>query len=277
MATTPNYGWVTPAPTDLVTDLPADFETFADAVDADLAGLLGGTTGQVLKKTSNSDHAFAFGVDPTFDLVTTAGDLVYGTAADTMARLGIGTANQVLTVNAGATAPEWKTAGATADSYTLINAGGTALTGATTITVSGISAKNSLFIFVAGARSVNATTVSLRFNSDTGSNYNVSLTKFDLGSGSFETVNGAQTSLALSSSAQQTNLHWAGILMHGCNSTEVKPFSTQGAADRTGTTGNPSITNFGLGQYSGASTISSVSIISSSGNFNAGTIYVYGA
>jgi len=34
VATTPNYSWVTPAPTDLVTDLPADFETFADAVDA---------------------------------------------------------------------------------------------------------------------------------------------------------------------------------------------------------------------------------------------------
>lgn len=58
MATTPNYGWVTPAPTDFVTDLPADFEIFADAVDADLAGLLGGTTGQVLTKTSNADHAF---------------------------------------------------------------------------------------------------------------------------------------------------------------------------------------------------------------------------
>lgn len=36
MATTPNYGWVTPAPSDFVTDLPADFETFADAVDADV-------------------------------------------------------------------------------------------------------------------------------------------------------------------------------------------------------------------------------------------------
>jgi hypothetical protein len=115
MATTPNYGWVTPAPSDLVTDLPADFETFADAVDADLAGLLGGTTGQVLKKTSNSDHAFAFGVDPTFDLVTTAGDLVYGTAADTMARLAIGTAGQVLKVNSGATAPEWGAAAGAAD------------------------------------------------------------------------------------------------------------------------------------------------------------------
>ena len=46
------------------------------------------------------------------DLITTAGDLLYGTAADTVARLGIGTANQVLAVNSGATAPEWKTVGA---------------------------------------------------------------------------------------------------------------------------------------------------------------------
>jgi hypothetical protein len=60
MATTPNYGWVTPAPTDFVTDLPADFETFADAVDADLGGLLGGTTGQILTKDSNDDHDFSW-------------------------------------------------------------------------------------------------------------------------------------------------------------------------------------------------------------------------
>lgn len=36
-----------------------------------------------------------------------AGDLVYGTGSDTATRLGIGTAGQVLTVNAGATAPAW--------------------------------------------------------------------------------------------------------------------------------------------------------------------------
>lgn len=42
-------------------------------------------------------------------LVTTAGDIVYATAADTLARLGIGTNKQVLTVNSGATAPEWTT------------------------------------------------------------------------------------------------------------------------------------------------------------------------
>jgi YD repeat-containing protein len=36
-----------------------------------------------------------------------AGDTIYGTGANTAARLPIGTAGQVLTVNAGATAPEW--------------------------------------------------------------------------------------------------------------------------------------------------------------------------
>jgi hypothetical protein len=50
-------------------------------------------------------------VDPVADVVTTAGDLLYGTAADTVARLGIGTAGQVLKVNSGATAPEWGAAG----------------------------------------------------------------------------------------------------------------------------------------------------------------------
>lgn len=38
-----------------------------------------------------------------------AGDVLYATGADTVARLAIGTAGQVLQVNSGATAPEWDT------------------------------------------------------------------------------------------------------------------------------------------------------------------------
>ena len=34
--TTPNYNWPLIAPTDFVTDLPADLETLADAIDADV-------------------------------------------------------------------------------------------------------------------------------------------------------------------------------------------------------------------------------------------------
>jgi len=42
--------------------------------------------------------------------MTTAGDIIYGGASGTPTRLAIGTAGQVLKVNAGATAPEWGSA-----------------------------------------------------------------------------------------------------------------------------------------------------------------------
>jgi hypothetical protein len=78
---TTNYGFVLPTPTDLVTDLPADFDVALQGVDTRLKALQPGTT---------------------------AGDLAYSSAtANTNTRLGIGTAGQVLTVNSGATAPEW--------------------------------------------------------------------------------------------------------------------------------------------------------------------------
>jgi hypothetical protein len=62
--------------------------------------------------SSVSPTGLKWAVDPVADVITTAGDLIYGTAADTVARLGIGTAGQVLKVNSGATAPEWGAASA---------------------------------------------------------------------------------------------------------------------------------------------------------------------
>jgi hypothetical protein len=57
------------------------------------------------------------GIQPT--LLTTAGDIMYASSASNPARLGIGTAGQVLQVNSGATAPEWATpASATWTSFT---------------------------------------------------------------------------------------------------------------------------------------------------------------
>ena len=40
-----------PTATDLVTDLPADFAVFGQAVATSMQYLLGGTTGQILSKT----------------------------------------------------------------------------------------------------------------------------------------------------------------------------------------------------------------------------------
>lgn len=137
MPSTTNFGWTTPADTDLVKDGASAIRTLGNGIDTSFVDLKGGTTGQILSKASNTDLDFtwtaattgditevqagvgisiASGTGPipvitnsSTDLITTAGDLLYGTAADTLARLGIGTAGQVLTVNSGATAPEWKT------------------------------------------------------------------------------------------------------------------------------------------------------------------------
>jgi hypothetical protein len=77
---TTNYGWPMPTSTDLVTDLPADFDAFGQPVDTTLKALNPGTT---------------------------AGDIDYYTSGTAKARVAIGTNGQLLRVNSGATAPEW--------------------------------------------------------------------------------------------------------------------------------------------------------------------------
>jgi hypothetical protein len=54
------FGWVMPTATDLVTDLPADFNTFGQGVDTSMQDLLGGTTGQVLSKASGTNMDFTW-------------------------------------------------------------------------------------------------------------------------------------------------------------------------------------------------------------------------
>jgi hypothetical protein len=100
-----------PTNTDLVSQLPADFEVFGQAVDTSLADLKGGTTGQVLKKNTDTDMDFVWAADSAgmTNPMTTTGDTIYSSSGSTPARLGIGTAGQFLKVNAGATAPEWAT------------------------------------------------------------------------------------------------------------------------------------------------------------------------
>jgi hypothetical protein len=76
---TSNFGWQMPTPTDLVTDLPADFEVFGQAVDSSLADLKGGTTGQVLSKNSNTDMDFVWVTDAAGDITgVTAGTGITG-------------------------------------------------------------------------------------------------------------------------------------------------------------------------------------------------------
>jgi len=67
------FGWQMPTSSDLVTDLPADFEVFGQAVDTSLADLKGGTTGQILTKASNTDMDFVWSSESGDISAVTAG------------------------------------------------------------------------------------------------------------------------------------------------------------------------------------------------------------
>ena len=107
---TTNFGWVMPSATDLVTDLPADFDVFGQAVDTDFVGLKGGTTGQVLAKASGTDLDFVWSADAAgmTNPMTTTADIIYSSSGSTPARLGIGSNADVLTVAGGV--PTWAAA-----------------------------------------------------------------------------------------------------------------------------------------------------------------------
>ena len=69
MATvTPNFNWPVPTSTDLVKDGATAIEALGDSIDASLVDLKGGTTGQVLSKTSNTDMDFTWVTDAAGDI-----------------------------------------------------------------------------------------------------------------------------------------------------------------------------------------------------------------
>jgi hypothetical protein len=60
MPTTTNFGWTTPADTDLVKDGAAAIRTLGNGVDTSFIDLKGGTSGQILSKASNTDLDFTW-------------------------------------------------------------------------------------------------------------------------------------------------------------------------------------------------------------------------
>lgn len=109
MASTPSFNWATPDNTGLVKNGALDIRTLGNAIDASMTDLLGGTTGQVLKKNSNTDMDFVWSADSAgmTNPMTTTGDTIYSSSGSTPARLGIGSTGQVLTVSGGV--PTWAT------------------------------------------------------------------------------------------------------------------------------------------------------------------------
>jgi hypothetical protein len=279
---TSNFGWQMPTSTDLVTDLPADFEVFGQAVDTSLADLKGGTTGQVLKKNTNADMDFVWSADSAgmTNPMTTTGDTIYSSSGSTPARLGIGTTGQVLTVAGGI--PSWATPGGAGTSWTLLNTGGTALTGATTITITGISNKDKILVIIPLASTTQTqVAINLRFNSDSGANYSVygtrmySTTTYAAGNFSgLRSHNENQLPLGTTQTGATDYAYLSGgMLINGAASSGIKSVQYTGGGVNIGGNGQEAANYTGF--YNSSSTISSVSIVSTNGNFDDGSIFVY--
>ena len=262
MPTTTNYGWTTPADTDLVKDGASAIRTLGTAIDTTVF--------------NNASAAIAK------TIVDAKGDIIAATAADTVARLAVGANDTVLTADSStATGLKWAAASAGGANWTLLNSGGTALTGATSITVSGISAADKIMIQVSDAKAGASSEIDFRFNSDTGNNYTGRGFIARGGSGTFNSNNYTRYNNAGISvlnfarqSSSTSDVVAGGITMTGCNASGIKAIQiTGGAQNFVGTT--DTISYIGHGFYTGTSTISSVTILSSNGNFTGGTIFVY--
>jgi len=134
MATTSAFGWETPDDTDLVKDGAAAIRTLGNSIDTSMSELKGGTTGQVLSKTSNTDMDFTWVAQDDSNAIQNAivdakGDLIAATAADTPARLAVGTNFAFLQADSStATGLLWNNAAWTSFTPTVTPATGTGFT-----------------------------------------------------------------------------------------------------------------------------------------------------
>ena len=213
--------------------------------------------------------------------MTTTGDTIYSSSGSTPARLGIGSTGQVLTVSGGI--PSWATPAGGGQNFSLITS--TTMNGSSTVTLSGISGMNELFVTANGWSAAAGNSCFFRLNTDTGSKYYYSGNMATIFSSYTvadftENRSGAPDAISFYNIGQISNnaasLGSFGIRISGCNSSGIKMLSHVAGATAAGGF-NQQLIN-GQGMYSGTSTISSITVFNGSGvNFDAGTLYVYGS
>jgi hypothetical protein len=261
MATTTNYSWTTPDDTALVKDGASAIRSLGTAIDTTVFT----NAGNAIAKT----------------IVDAKGDIIAATAADTVSKLAVGANDTVLTADSStATGLKWASPAGSAPTFSLLNTGGTSLTGSST-TVSGISGMNQIMISIDSASTnTGSSLISVRLNSDSNANY-----IYFGGQLYYPTVEDLQarmesetgrTEINLSRNNPATRVMSANLQLQGCNGSSLKTFVAVSGVTKSDVSGDNEMKFIG-GHYAGTSTISSITVLTSSGSFDGGTVYVYGS
>jgi len=240
MATTTNYSWSTPDDTALVKDGAAAIRTLGSSADTTVKALNPGTT---------------------------AGDIDYYTTSTAKARVGIGTAGQLLRVNSGATAPEWATI--STGGLTLIST--TTLSGATTTLSSIPQTYVSLYLVVTGVTG-NTSDAQVRILPNNVNN----LTNFNFIEAGVANAN-SNTMLKLSdTNTLRTNANnaWQVQFHNYTSSTTFKPFSASGFFVSSASANTPNLSG---GAFRSNTAITSIVLdYGGTNTFAGGTVLLYG-
>jgi len=147
------------------------------------------------------------------------------------------------------------------------------LTGAATITVSGISAKDKILVQIrAASSSTTNTNIGVRINGDTANNYKqsgsqvVNATESQYNS-DFNMIFTGETS------TNAASILSGYVFITGCNASGVKAFWATGGATAAG--GSGQVVRTGAGIWDNSATVTSISIHDTSGNLDAGNVFVY--